>query len=161
MQHAQKTSKGSKGCIFKSQLKTHLFMNVSFQNHVEEKQCTETILVATYYDGNRINTLKQKLQYYLKLSAGHPLPIPIARLLRTCFRFGVFQQTSRLLVICFCFALPEPQSQDVWNSVFLDISFIFHVLLKPRLNLKTPAKPFLLYFFDIFCLLQVPKTFSN
>ena len=71
-------------------------MNVCFQNHIEEKQYSETTLLATHNDRNRRNTLKQK-NNILRLSAGHPLPLPIARLLGTRFRFDFFQQTSRLL----------------------------------------------------------------
>ena len=45
-------------------------MNVCFQNHIEEKQYSETTLLATHNDRNRRNTSKQT-NNILRLSAGH------------------------------------------------------------------------------------------
>ena len=99
-------------------------MNVCFQNHIEEKQYSETTLLATHNDRNRRNTLKQT-NNILRLSAGHPLPLPKARLLGTRFRFDFFRNLETFGNVVFCLDLLEPQSQDFWNSVFLDVSGIF------------------------------------
>ena len=127
-------------------------MNVCFQNHIEEKQHSETTLLATHNDRNRRNTLKQK-NNILRLSAGHPLPLPIARLLGTRFRFDFFSANLETFGnVVFCLDLLEPQSQDFWNSVFLDVSGIFNVLLKPRLN-QDSCKTFriICLIFFVFC----------
>ena len=127
-------------------------MNVCFQNHIEEKQYSETTLLATHNDRNRRNTLKQT-NNILRLSAGHPLPLPIARLLGTRFRFDFFQQTSRLLGMLFFVLISQNPNLRISGTAcfWMFLVYLYNVLLKPRLN-QDSCKTFRII--CLLCLLQ-------
>lgn len=133
-------------------------MNVCFQNHIEEKQYSETTLLATHNDRNRRNTLKQT-NNILRLSAGHPLPLPIARLLGTRFRFDFFSKPRDFWECCFLSWSPRtPISGFLEQRVSGCFWYIYIMSCWNQDSSKTPAKPFVLVLFVCFVFCRGAKT---
>lgn len=138
----------------KSQLKTHSNYICSWMCASKTTLKKSNILRQLFWPPTTIEigeTLWNKKQYSETLCWPPPTP-PNSKTSWNALSFWLFSANLETFGnVVFCLDLLEPQSQDFWNSVFLDVSGIFNVLLKPRLN-QDSCKTFRII--CLLCLLQ-------